>query len=150
MNTRYFITKQVGILGSQTAVARKTGVSQGTINKIVHGDTQSDIGTIIKIARAYNIPLSEFLSDAPELGKNPSIGADEMRAIVQQELAVLKQELAVLKQELTALFTSKPSIQPGNQVDPLTAARRKSMAKAAIAEAMVKKALRTERKRMAA
>jgi transcriptional regulator with XRE-family HTH domain len=53
-----FIKEKVLEAGSQTAVARKTGVSQGTIAKICNGDTNPELGTIYKISSAYGIPPS--------------------------------------------------------------------------------------------
>lgn len=66
MNIINFTKEKVAEAGSQTAVARKTGVSQGTITKICNGDTTPELGTIYKIAAAYGIPLSYFVSDKPE------------------------------------------------------------------------------------
>lgn len=61
MELREFIKIKVEETGSQTAVSRKTGVSQGTINKIVHGDTVAELGTVQKIATAYGLPLEYFV-----------------------------------------------------------------------------------------
>ena len=58
-----FIKEKVLEAGSQTAVARKTGVSQGTIAKICNGDTNPELGTIYKISSAYGIPPSRFLGN---------------------------------------------------------------------------------------
>ena len=56
-----FIKEKVKEAGSQTGVARKTGVSQGTITKICNGDTNPELGTIYKIAQAYGLNPAVFL-----------------------------------------------------------------------------------------
>jgi len=65
-----FIKKKVIDAGSQTAVARKTGVSQGTIAKIISGDSKPELGTIKKIADAYGLPLSFFTETAENANAN--------------------------------------------------------------------------------
>ena len=60
-----FLKNKVAEAGTQTAVARKTGVSQGTITKIINEDTKPELSTIRKIAEAYGIPLTEFEEIAP-------------------------------------------------------------------------------------
>lgn len=55
-----FLKEKVAEVGTQSAVARKTGVSHGTINKILSGDTRPELDTIRKIAAAYCIDLSEL------------------------------------------------------------------------------------------
>lgn len=55
-----FLKEKVTEVGTQSAVARKTGVSHGTINKILSGDTKPELDTIRKIASAYCVDLSAF------------------------------------------------------------------------------------------
>jgi transcriptional regulator with XRE-family HTH domain len=55
-----FIKTKVQEEGSQTAVSRKTGVSQGTIAKILNGDTTPELETLKKIAAGYKVPLALF------------------------------------------------------------------------------------------
>ena len=61
MDVCEFIRKKVAETGSQTAIARKTGISQGTIAKICAGDTTPGMETISKIATAYGLPMSYFI-----------------------------------------------------------------------------------------
>lgn len=65
MKMRDFIEAKVAECGSQTAVSRKTGVSQGTIAKICSGDTTASIETIMKIASAYGVTFASFFKDGP-------------------------------------------------------------------------------------
>jgi transcriptional regulator with XRE-family HTH domain len=58
-----FLENKIAEAGSQTAVSRKTGVSQGTLSKIILGDTKPTLETIQKIATAYNLPVSTFIDD---------------------------------------------------------------------------------------
>jgi transcriptional regulator with XRE-family HTH domain len=58
-----FLKTKVQEEGTLTAVSRKTGVSQGTISKILSGDTKPELPTIQKICKAYNVPLLDFVSE---------------------------------------------------------------------------------------
>ena len=66
MNARELIKNKVAEGISQTEIARKCGISNGTITKILYSDTKLTLETIRKIARAYNIRLSDLISDIPE------------------------------------------------------------------------------------
>lgn len=55
-----FVKQKVAEEGTQTAVARRTGVSQSTITKICSGDTKPELETVYKISSAYNLPLDYF------------------------------------------------------------------------------------------
>lgn len=55
-----FIKQKVVEEGTQTAVSRRTGVSQGTITKILSGDTSPELATMLKIANSYGVPIYTF------------------------------------------------------------------------------------------
>lgn len=86
MDIRAFIIQKVKDEGSHTAVSRKTGVSQGTITKIYHGDTRPEDGTIIKIAKAYGIPIGEFIQGITI----PISGSDKAVSIFSEGTPALK------------------------------------------------------------
>lgn len=65
MKIAEFIKQKVAEAGTQTAVSRLTGVSQGTITKILSGDTTPELETIKKIATAYRVPITNFDEVAP-------------------------------------------------------------------------------------
>ena len=56
-----FIREKVKECGSQSAVARKCGISQALVNKMMHDYYEVQIGTIYKIAAAYGIRPTDFL-----------------------------------------------------------------------------------------
>ncbi len=67
MNPVTFIREKVEECGSQSEVARKTGLSVPLVHKMMHSDVDSTIESIRKIASGYNLPLSFFFDDwAPE------------------------------------------------------------------------------------
>lgn len=72
MRVRDFIESKVRESGSQTAVSRKTGVSQGTIAKICSGDTTANIETIMKIASAYGVTFASFFNENPPEYASPT------------------------------------------------------------------------------
>lgn len=64
MTVKEFITVLIDEGHSQSAIARKSGVSQPTVNRMWLGDTKNvSLETITKIAIAYSKPLSFFLTD---------------------------------------------------------------------------------------
>lgn len=90
MKIKEFIEMKVKESGTQTAVSRKTGVSQGTIAKICSGDTNPEIGTIYKIAAAYGINPATFIQaelPTPYVKEEPPPYAasltDDQRAILE-------------------------------------------------------------------
>ena len=90
MYMRLFIIKKVEEAGSQTVVARKTGVSQGTSAKICNGDTTPELGTIHKIAKAYNLPLGYFLEDQSKSERGVKI--EELPPDVAAIVSMLKDD----------------------------------------------------------
>ena len=65
MNVIDFIRNKVSECGSQSAVARKCGISQALVNKMMHDHYDVQINTIMKIASAYGIAFASFFKDGP-------------------------------------------------------------------------------------
>jgi transcriptional regulator with XRE-family HTH domain len=63
MSARDFIKKLVREGISQTEIARKCSISNGTITKILYSESELRLDTLKKIAAAYSIPIATFLSD---------------------------------------------------------------------------------------
>ncbi len=87
---RDYIKQRLNSGESQSAIARKIGISQPTVAKIASGDVKASDGTAMKIARAYGLPLSYFLEDhadpahdtlpgQPPLTKDEQMFLDMMR-----------------------------------------------------------------------
>jgi len=63
MKATEFIKKLVNDGVSQSEIARKIGVANGTITKYLYSETEPQKETIKKIAKAYGKPMSFFMDD---------------------------------------------------------------------------------------
>lgn len=61
MDIREFVKKRVAEGEKQVSIAKKTGVSQGTIYKLLYTDTKPTMDIIMKIAHGYDIPFDNFI-----------------------------------------------------------------------------------------
>lgn len=66
MEIRDFVKATIEAGEKQVAMSRKTGVSQGTIYKLLYTDTKPTIDTIIKICKGYDLPLKDYIEEARE------------------------------------------------------------------------------------
>lgn len=84
MNLQTFLKERVDSGESQSSIARQTGVSQSTINNIIHGAENPSMTTLKKIAAAYHQQVSLFVSeeDAPEYGPAPRLTDKERRLLL--------------------------------------------------------------------
>lgn len=61
-NIRY-LRKRAGY--SQEQVARKLGITQGSISQWENGITEPDTGTLAQLAKMFSVPLDFFISEEP-------------------------------------------------------------------------------------
>lgn len=61
MNIRDFVQAKLKEGESQSSIARKAKVSQATINKILHTETEQTLETLQKFATAYNLSVTDFI-----------------------------------------------------------------------------------------
>lgn len=92
-----FLNKKVLEAGTQTAVSRKTGVSQGTITKILNGDTNPELATIAKIAAAYGISLIEFDEISASGDKKYPVVAAQAEAASQVDTSPAEESYKILE-----------------------------------------------------
>ena len=84
MDIRDLVKERVAAGDKQVEIAKKTGVSQGTIYKLLYTDSKPTLDIIVKIARAYDKPLSLYVADEniPYVGQNEStLTAKEKRLL---------------------------------------------------------------------
>lgn len=77
-NVRLHIKKLLEYGETQSAIARKIGISQPTVAKIASGDTHASAGTAIKLSKAYNIDLDELLDGTTVSAPVFGIGIDDI------------------------------------------------------------------------
>jgi transcriptional regulator with XRE-family HTH domain len=90
---RDYIKQRLNSGESQSAIARKIGISQPTVAKIASGDVKASDGTAMKIARAYGLPLSYFLEDAdnlPPAARTIDRSMAPYEPLTSDELAILE------------------------------------------------------------
>lgn len=64
MDVKEFIRREIEGGATQTSVARKTGLSIGTINNLLYSEsTKVTLETISKIAYAYGKPVTFFIAE---------------------------------------------------------------------------------------
>jgi transcriptional regulator with XRE-family HTH domain len=51
-------------LRTQTALAKKSGVGQSTIGRILRGDVSPNAETLVRIAHAFRTPIATFIATA--------------------------------------------------------------------------------------
>ena len=82
-----YIRQKVKECGSQSAVARKCGISQALVNKMMYDYYDVQVGTIYKIAAAYGINPAVFIqSEIPLVSEHPEsyqILSDDEQAILE-------------------------------------------------------------------
>jgi len=68
MDVREFIKKKVAEGAKQVEIAKRAGISQGTVYKLLYTDTNPTMDTIVKIANGYGLPSSQFIAaeDGPQ------------------------------------------------------------------------------------
>jgi transcriptional regulator with XRE-family HTH domain len=76
MDIRDLVKKKVQEGEKQVDIARKAGISQGTIYKLLYTETKPTLDIIVKLANAYHLPVSEFVAegDAPQWDKTAGRG----------------------------------------------------------------------------
>lgn len=63
MDVREFIKDRVAAGDKQVDIAKKCGISQATIYKVLYTETELTLPTIKKIAAGYKKPLSDFIGE---------------------------------------------------------------------------------------
>ena len=87
MTPRYYIKKLVSEGISQTEIARKCKLSNGTITKILYSESKLTLDTIKKIAAAYNVPLSYFIEESGTANSTALVKFNPADVIVLSELS---------------------------------------------------------------
>lgn len=86
MDIRDFVKQRVEEGEKQVEIAKKSGVSQGTVYKLLYTDTKPTMDTIIKIANAYHRPLTDFI--AAEEG--PQWTPGKPQGLTEREIRLLE------------------------------------------------------------
>lgn len=80
---------RVPAVDTQAKLAVKAGMSASSIHRVLHEDTEPELETAYKLARAFGISLSEFLSD--QEGKSASLlDADRYATLPDSEKAKIQ------------------------------------------------------------
>lgn len=90
VNAKDFIKQMVADGISQSDIAMRCGLSQGTIHKIVCTNSVMTFGTAQKIAAAYNKPLSFFFPDLSDLPPQPGLSDADVDRIADAVVAKLQ------------------------------------------------------------
>jgi len=98
-----FIKQKVAECGSQSAVSRKIGVSQPTINRYCMGDAEPNIDTIYKIAAAYGINPASFLQDTPIIA-DPDPGYNQISSLSPAQRKILEHSLTLSDDQVETLI----------------------------------------------
>ncbi|HEY6872272.1 MAG TPA: helix-turn-helix transcriptional regulator [Geobacteraceae bacterium] len=117
MDPKEFIRKEIQAGKSQTEVAKKVGVSNATIYKILYMDTQLTMETIKKIARAYHKPFSFFVEEDGAEWIERGLSEKEKRFLAAfRSLDERRQEriLETIEDMVLALRESHERGHPGN------------------------------------
>jgi transcriptional regulator with XRE-family HTH domain len=96
MDAKEFIKSKVLSGISQTDIARKCGISNGTITKILYSETKLTLDTIKKIAIAYGLPLSYFLEDYADPAHDTVPGQPPLTKDEQTLLDMMRQSKSCL------------------------------------------------------
>jgi transcriptional regulator with XRE-family HTH domain len=94
MNIIDFIREKVTEGASQSEVARKCGISQALVNKMMHDRYNVQLDTIRKIAKAYNLSAAYFTSDVNSVAdpSPPYKPKTPTRQMAEQQLDELSEE----------------------------------------------------------
>lgn len=88
---RGFLRRKIEDEGGQSAVARKVGISQSAINKIIHqGSQTAELATLTKIAKAYNLDITTFITEPSSTHISPEATA---RTKSEQQLLSMFRQL---------------------------------------------------------
>lgn len=98
-----FIREKVKECGSQSAIARKCGISQALVNKMMYDYYDVQIGTIYKIAAAYGINPASFLQDTPIIA-DPDIGYHKIASLSPAQRKILEHSLTLSDDQVETLI----------------------------------------------
>ncbi|MBQ3835434.1 MAG: helix-turn-helix transcriptional regulator [Elusimicrobia bacterium] len=89
------LLKEKGL--TQTELAKKAGLTQPSLSRILAGKYEIKINNLEKIAKALDVPISYLVSS--ETQKNSDIDKEKL-AIKDQEIKLLKEKIAFLEKQL--------------------------------------------------
>lgn len=85
---------------TQTALARKSGVAQSTIGRILRGETNPQTSTMTFLAQGLGVPLKTLVAEGPKPVELPEVERALLRALVCRENRKrAEQSLHTLQQE---------------------------------------------------
>ncbi len=118
-------------LQTQNAVAKRTGLNQSTIGRILHEQVSATLDNVESIANAFNVDATELLTDnrsnttlaewERQIDKLPPIERD--RVIQFIKFTIEQSRAALSKQTLNSITTSEP-LPSAIESSALSAARR--------------------------
>ena len=88
----------------QRQLAKKAGVSRLTIAAIQQGKSNPTQSTILRLAEALNLSVSELLGESPALGPKPSISQINENQMMER-ITKLEQEMRLGFARIEAMLT---------------------------------------------
>lgn len=90
---------------SQIKLSKEIGISQGTIYKILHTDTQTSIEVLDKVANYFHVPVAQFLcSEVPAEWTRKD--RDEVSTLLKQILEQTKRNTAAIEKLIAEIKKS--------------------------------------------
>lgn len=99
MDVREFVKKKVAEGERQMDIANRTGVSQGTIYKLLYTNTRPTMDTIMKIAAGYGISYTSLIDADRVAETRPAYGSQPTMTEREQKLLRLFRNLDERRQD---------------------------------------------------
>lgn len=116
---------------TQSAVAKRSGVDQSTIGRILNQQNKTTIGTLESIAKAFNVEPLELIINKPAnnelnewqtlIDKLPPVERDRIIQFIR--FTIDQSQMGLKNQTLTSTTTSEP-LPPAIESSALLAAKR--------------------------
>jgi len=91
---------------SQIKLSKEIGISQGTIYKILHTDTQTSIEVLDKIATYFHVPVAQFLCSDLPAAEWTRKDRDEVSTLLKQILEQTKRNTAAIEKLIAEIKKS--------------------------------------------
>jgi SOS-response transcriptional repressor LexA len=99
-------------LKTQTALAKKSGVAQSTIGRILRGEVNPQSGNLERIAKALNLPLARLVEMGQEMGQEGELVAERTGDRTPAERS---ERVALLSWDQAGAFAAPLDyLRPGN------------------------------------
>ncbi len=94
----------------QLDVAIQLGIEQSTYAKIENGQIKITVERIIKIAKIFNVPITDLLNDPSKIKKSKELNIEHLIDLIEKQNVLHEKQNELYEKLLTIINTENKSI----------------------------------------